>query len=151
MEKTIVCPISQERVNESVVRVIASFVFLLSMLLLLTGAKWIGLLLILDFYIRSFTDGNFSILKYLSLKIVSTLNITPKPIDAAPKKFAALVGLIFSVTITVTMLLQWNTIAWIFGVVLIICALLEAFIGYCVGCKFYTWIVLPIKKIVSKQ
>lgn len=150
MQTNVVCPVSEVRVNESVVRTVAGFIFLLSIIILFTGFKWLGVFLAIDFAIRAFSNGDFSVLKIISKSVASSLKLPVKPIDAAPKKFAALVGVIFSVVITISLFLGWDIAALVFNTVLIICAGLESFAGYCVGCQFYSWIVLPAKRIFNK-
>jgi len=150
MQSNVVCPVSEVRVNESVVRTVASLIFLTCLLVMITGIKWLALLLIADFAIRAFSPGELSIFKYIAKSVAEFLKFPVKPIDAAPKKFAALVGFIFSVIISISLFLSWNLSAEVFGTVLVICAGLEAFAGFCVGCQFYTWIILPAKRIFKK-
>jgi hypothetical protein len=150
MQSNVVCPISDERVNESVVRTIAVFVFAIGIIILFTGIKWLGLFLIADFAARAFTPGDYSILRIVAKATAKTFKLKVKLIDAAPKKFAALVGFIFAIVITASLFIGWNITATVFATVLIICAGLEAFAGYCVGCQFYTWLVLPAKKLFNK-
>ncbi|MDE3235424.1 MAG: DUF4395 domain-containing protein [Bacteroidota bacterium] len=147
MEKSIVCPVSAIRVNESVVRTVATFIFLLSIASLLKGFSWISIFLLIDFGTRAFTEGNASLLKILAKPTATSLNFPVIMIDAAPKKFAALIGFFFAAVMTIGNAMGWTITVQIFTGTLIICSGLEAFAGICLGCIFYSWIVLPFKRI----
>ena len=144
MNKTsVTCPLSNEKVNENVSRIIAFFV-----IILVSAGMYFKLPLLLaalafDFYLRTFTTGQFSPLKYISKRIANYWGIKEKPVDAAPKKFAAGMGLFFSVSIAALLWLNYNTSAYSLASVLLICAGLESLKSFCLGCIVYTYIVLP--------
>ncbi|MCC7467168.1 MAG: DUF4395 family protein, partial [Saprospiraceae bacterium] len=56
---------------------------------------------------------------------------------AAPKKFAAGIGMVFAFAIAGSLFLQWTWTAGILSGVLLFCALLESALSYCVGCVVY--------------
>src|SRR5690606_32469762 len=137
--------ISKNHVNEKTVRIIAGQVVLLTILLLFTNWKILALFIVADFAVRVFTK--IPSLLALNANVISrTLNLTPKPIFAAPKRFAAALGLIFSVLIALLMYFDLPSIAFAIGSILIICAALEAFLNICLGCYIYNWIILPFIK-----
>lgn len=68
-------------------------------------------------------------------------------IFAPPKRFAAVLGLLFSVLIALFLFLDFTTGAYFVGGVLILCASLEAFLNICLGCYVYNWIIAPFLKI----
>ena len=150
MENNIVCPVSTERANENTVRVIAGIIFFFSIFLLKENYLVIVIFFVLDFAQRAFTKGDYSLLKFLAKNFVQPFSLSIRPIDAAPKKFAALIGFIFSIIITISLLIKWVYVTDISIIILIICSGLEAFAGYCVGCKVYTWIILPVKKLLNR-
>jgi hypothetical protein len=144
--KQLICPISNEYINERVTRINA----LLGILLLVTGLVFNAVIFIAiltaDFYTRAFSNAKYSPLSYLSHKMSNALNLNKKEIDKAPKVFAARIGFLLSLTITVFMLLQFNNAAFIVGGILIFFASLEFALAICMGCILYTYLVLPFYK-----
>ena len=146
MAKEISCPISPERINENVARIAAGYTILFTILSIVTGWYVINLLLAIDFGIRSFTTGSLSILRFASIKTARLFSIKNKPVDAAPKKFAAGVGMFFCLVIAVSQILHIDLLLYIFSGMLLVCAFLESAFGYCVGCVVYTFLT-GIRKI----
>ena len=140
------CPVSGVKVNENVVRAIALYTAVITLLSLYFNLYAITFLLSVDFALRAFTDGEYSVLRKLALKTVSVLNINTKPVDAAPKKFAALLGYLFSINIFVFQFFDIAIVAQVLGFMLVACALLEGVLGFCVGCVVYNQIE-RLKKI----
>jgi len=140
----LICPVSGERVDENTTRFVATITILITMPALYFNAYPVFILLGLDFGIRAFTKGNYSLLRKAGKAISTVLNIPKKPIDAAPKKFAAGVGLAFSITIAIAQFVGLVNTAVFFGGVLLVCAFLEAALAYCVGCVVYSYLVLPL-------
>ncbi len=136
--------LSYGRVNETAIRFIGGFVALLTVAAIATKIFWIPLYLAIDFFFRAFTDIKPP-LGLLAKFITEKLQLNPKWIFAPPKKFAALVGFIFSVAITILLLLQLDVAALAVASVLLICAILESAFGICVGCYFYDWFVAPLR------
>ncbi len=143
----ITCPVSEQRVDENATRVGAFLVIVIAVVALYTGVYWLSILLAVDFAIRAFTnEGTFSPIKQVSKLVSTQLNLPKKPIDAAPKKFAAGVGFAFAISIAVAQFFLFANTAYAIGSVLLVCALLESFFAYCVGCVVYTYLVLPLLK-----
>ncbi len=149
--QTTTCPISSEKVNENIIRTIAIQVVILTVISIVFNNYIISLLLTLDFSLRAFNSGKFSLLKLISKQVVTSINIKVKPIDAAPKKFAAALGFFFSLVIAVLQILNLLFTAKLVGFVLIFCALLEGVAGICLGCIVYTYFVLPLRKIIKTE
>lgn len=143
---SIQCPVSPDRINENVARLTAAYTLLLTPVLLFLKADFFFFLLAADFAIRAFTKDGYSLLRHLSKATVTYLNLKPQLIDAAPKHFAAGVGMFFCVVIAVLQILQYHTAAAVIGWILMFCAFLEAVFAYCVGCLVYTYLVLPLLK-----
>ena len=72
--------------------------------------------------------------------MANTLRLSPKPVDAAPQKFAARIGIVFSAL---------SGLLFVAGV-LVVCATLEAALGYCVGCKVYALLPRPLARALAK-
>ena len=144
--KQLICPISNEYINEHVTRLNA----LLGILLLVTGLVFNSVIFIAiltaDFYTRAFSNAKYSPISYFSHKMVNALNLNKKEIDKAPKVFAARIGFLMSLTTTLLMLFQLNTAAVIVGGILIFFASLEFALAICMGCILYTYLVLPFYK-----
>jgi hypothetical protein len=128
----------QSYTNESKVRFIAFFVLVLTALYWLTASFWICVLLVADFALRSFDLGRFSPLGLLSDTIIRTFRLPLKPVFLPPKRFAARIGLGFSVAILATHIAGWNTM--ILSGVLALFAFLESFLGFCAGCYVYSFV-----------
>ena len=144
--KQLICPISNEHINEKVTRLNA----LLGVIIIVTGFVFnsviIFALLTADFYTRAFSNARFSPVSYLSHRMANALNLERKEIDKAPKVFAARMGFVMSLTITVLMLLQFNTAAFAVGGILVFFASLEFALAICMGCIIYSYIILPFYK-----
>jgi|SRR5690554_1210671 len=130
-------------VDENVVRLVATQVFLLTLITLLTEWAWLGLFLAIDFGLRAFTSAP-SPLALIAKKITKTFKLTPKSIFAPPKRFAATLGFIFSIGITVFLFLYNPSVAYVIGGILFFCAILEAIFNICLGCYVYNWMVAPL-------
>jgi len=144
--KHLVCPISEEKINEQVTRINA----LLTVLLVVAGFVFQSVLffvfLLADFYIRAFTQLKYSPISFVSAKLVNALNLDKKPIAKAQKIFAARLG--FVMTLAISILLYYNlvTAAIVIGGILVFFATLEFALAICVGCIIYTYLVLPLYK-----
>ncbi len=140
------CPVSAERINENAARIAAFYVIIITAAALWFNSYIIIMLLAIDFALRAFTQGKASPLKFLSRQTVQLLKIKNKPTDAAPKKFAAGVGMVFCLAIACMQILNYLTAATAIGGVLLFCAVLEGAAGICLGCIVYTLVILPFNK-----
>jgi hypothetical protein len=102
------CPVDFVAINENKARLTAFFVFALVIIFIFTKLWIIPAFLIVDFSIRASMWGKYSLLGILSDAIIKQAGIKYKATDRAPKRFAALVGVIFSIPILVLTL--FNTI-----------------------------------------
>lgn len=144
--KNLVCPISQERVNERVTRLVALFTILLVVAGLVFNSVLFFIFLLADFFIRAFTSLKFSPVSYLASSLANALNLSKKPIDKAPKIFAARLGFLMTLGITMLSLFHLPVAAIVVSGILIFFASLEFALGICVGCIIYTYVVLPFYK-----
>lgn len=131
------CPVSTELVDEHTIRIAAIITSIVVLLALYTNSYIIAALLAVDFFLRGFTNGKFSVIKQLSKFSSGKFNLTVKTTNAAPKKFAAKIGFVFAAIILLFQLLHLSTAAYIAGVTLIACALLEGLAGICIACLIY--------------
>jgi hypothetical protein len=144
--KQIVCPISDERTNEQVTRINALFGILLVVSGFVFNSVFFFVFLLADFYIRAFTKAKFSPISFAGHSMVNALNLNKKSIDKAPKIFAARMGFLMTLAITLLFLFQLNTAAFVVGGILVFFAALEFALAICVGCIMYTYLVLPFYK-----
>lgn len=133
------CPVSAERVNENVIRIVALLVMLIGIYSALYLSFYAIIFLTIDFAIRSFTDGKFSLLKIIALQLAKILSIPNKMTDLAPKKFAATLGFFFCCLISLCYIFSFLYAALGLTIILIVFALLESAFAICVGCYVYSF------------
>jgi len=151
-QASVTCPISAEKINENVARIIAFFTIIVVLAGLFFKSPFIICALAIDFSLRAFTGGKYSPLKYISKRVANYIGSSPKMVDAAPKKFAAGIGVLFTATIAGLQWFQHDISSDLVATALLICAGLESFKGFCLGCIVYTYIVLPfLSKEDSEQ
>ncbi|WP_426667340.1 DUF4395 domain-containing protein [Mucilaginibacter sp. McL0603] len=132
------CPVDFVLMNENKARLTAFFVLILGAIFLITGLWIVIAFLILDFFLRVNNWGKYSLLAILSDAVIKKLNIKNKPTDRAPKRFAAAVGLVFTVSILILTLLHLDVPTLVITTVLLFFAFLESFLGLCAGCYVYS-------------
>ena len=133
-----------ELINEVSARLVASGVLILSicsMLLIIYGNNMSYVLLVMliyGFLARVSSGPKASPLALLVTKIiVPKLNFREKIVPGPPKRFAQGVGLVFSLLITGFLMIGLVNVSITLLVILITFASLEAFIGFCAGCKVF--------------
>ncbi|MCC6838023.1 MAG: DUF4395 domain-containing protein [Bacteroidia bacterium] len=140
-ELNITCPVSAGRTDESAVRLIALLTVIITAFVLISDNYLLSLFLLIDFTLRGFNLGKYSILSFISKITIKTLNVKKKPIDSAPKLFAAKIGIVFTLLIFITQLLNLYVLFLSLSLVLITCAFLEGVFKVCLGCYFYTFVI----------
>ncbi|MCA9930736.1 MAG: DUF4395 domain-containing protein [Anaerolineales bacterium] len=141
--KTLICPLSTQRISRHVVRLTGLMMATMIALYLLTGnIAFIGAIVI-DYSFRAFTTLPYSPFSWVAMQIVRQTDWSPKQIDKAPKIFAARVGWLFAVG-TAVLYFIYPPASLIVGAALMTFALLESVLDFCVGCVVYTYIVLPL-------
>jgi hypothetical protein len=131
------CPVDFVPVNENITRLNAAQTLLLAVIWLFTAAPVIPAVLTIDFLLRAANYGRFSPLNVLSSFLVRALSIPAKPVDRAPKRFAAGVGFLFCLSILILSLTPYRLAAGILAGILLLFASLEAFFAFCAGCYVY--------------
>jgi len=147
MSNTVSCPVSGKRINENAARIAAGVTVILTIVAVIFQLYWIMLILAADFAVRAFSSGKWSPMRWLAQNIVKALNLPNVPVDAAPKKFAAGLGMVFSALIFITGFMQFTLAHYIIAAMLAGCAILESVFAYCLGCVVYTFLMrfLPDK------
>jgi hypothetical protein len=140
MSKELDCPVDFVTVNENRVRIVAFFVLKLAILCFITDSLTIAGILLIDFTLRAFNLNKYSPLAIIAGVFVKLLQLNNKPVDRAPKRFAAFVGLSFSVMILAALLTDFITTAKVLLGVLMVFAALESLAGFCAGCYVYSYL-----------
>jgi hypothetical protein len=140
------CPISFNRIDTHLVRIIALQVIALAFLLLWTENIVFSLILLFDFAVRTLNLKRLSPLATVAKFIIYSLQIQPQLCDEAPKRFALYLGLGIIGFFTLLLILGFSNTAIFMIVILIICASLEATFDYCIGCKIYHYLQLIVPK-----
>jgi hypothetical protein len=138
------CPISGARRDNTTVRIVAGLTVLITaaaVALAWLSSTWIAALvmgaLALDFALRAFGPPKYSPLAALARGIGSAVGAPQRLVDAAPKIFAARIGLVFAAVTAIW--LPFNLMAaTVVAAVLVVCAFLESAFGFCLGCQVYS-------------
>lgn len=133
------CPVDFIKINENKARLTAFFVLLLTLVYLKTGFWLIMAFLLVDFTLRAFNLGKYSLLGFVSDAVIKQLKIKNKPVDRAPKRFAAGVGLVFTAAILVAFLSGIPYVPVVLAVILAFFAMLESCFSFCAGCYVYSF------------
>jgi len=130
-----------KKVNGTVVRLVAGQVFFLSLLFIFTGQPAAAGILVLDFLVRSLGYPQFSLLALTGRGLAGAVHLKSRPIFFKPKRFAASIGLGLSLLSLVFLSIGLGAAAA--GVIglLGIFSFLEAFFGFCGGCKIYGYLI----------
>jgi Domain of unknown function (DUF4395) len=112
------------------------------------GQRWVLVPLTYGFLARVLTGPKLSPLGSIVTKIVvPRLGLSDKPVPGKPKRFAQGIGAVLSTAALVSWLLGTSTPVVVFAVMILGAALLEAGIGYCLGCVIYgqlsKWGIVP--------
>jgi hypothetical protein len=140
MNNDLDCPVDFVPINENRARIVAFLVLILAAICFATANIFIAIFLLVDFTLRSFNLNKFSPLAIIAGVLIKLLQIKNKPVDRAPKRFAAFVGLSFMVMILLALLTGFITTAKVLLVVLMIFAALESLAGFCAGCYVYSYL-----------
>ena len=88
-------------VNEVAARLVASMVVILSIATIITGESWLIFILNYGFLARVLTGPTLSPMGLVATKVIAPRISLPRPTAGPPKRFAQIVGLIFSTSATV--------------------------------------------------
>ncbi len=152
------CPISGEQRDNNTVRLVAGFVFIIAGVALVAAfmhsthvASIITGILAFDFIIRAFVKPKYSPLATLARGIVSGRKLPPKMVDSAPKVFAARIGVVFTVVSTILYGVGLVYAGSIVLVILLVCAGLEFFFSFCLGCFMYSLLPKKLGNVLSRE
>ena len=137
MKTNAICPISNQRINETVARLNGLLTVLFLVVFAVTSNAIIISFLLVDFLLRATNNSKYSPLAIVSKSIAKKMALKDKLINAGPKIFAARIGVIFSLSILLFSILGFETMAYSFAAIFGACAFLEAAFGFCVACEIY--------------
>jgi hypothetical protein len=126
-------------VNEISARFVAGGVVLMTALTLIFDLRWMTAVLAYGFVARVLTGPTLSPLGLLVTKFVTPrLSIEPRYVAGPPKRFAQGIGAVLTLTAMVMALVfdLWGVAQLLLGA-LLVAASLEAFVGFCLGCKIF--------------
>jgi hypothetical protein len=129
-------------VNDAAARTVAAGVVTMGAFAFVTGWTWLLVLLTYGFLARVLSGPTISPLGQFAVRVAAPrLKKLEKFVPGPPKRFAQGIGLGFMIaTDVVTRANGWSVGRWIL-LPLIAAASLEAFVGYCLGCKIFSFLI----------
>jgi hypothetical protein len=129
-------------VNDAAARTVALGVFTMAVLALATNWAWLLIPLTYGFVARVAAGPKISPLGQFATRVAAPrLRAWQRSVPGPPKRFAQAMGLAFTGSATIVWLSAgWDDARWIL-VPLILAAALEGFVGYCLGCTVFGWLI----------
>jgi len=126
-------------VNEVAARLVAGGVVILCASLLLTQTPWLVALLAAGFVARVLSGPRISPLAlFVTRVLVPRLPLAERPTPGPPKRFAQGIGATLSLAAVVLHFgLGFTAAAYVLVGMVLVAASLEAFVGFCLGCKIF--------------
>ncbi|MBE0650869.1 MAG: DUF4395 domain-containing protein [Bacteroidales bacterium] len=143
MFKNVVCPVSNEKVPEHLPRVTAFLNIALIVIYLHYPTPFLLAFLTIDFFVRGYNQPKYSLLNYMARNLSRLLRLKSKPIDRAPKIFAARLGGVMFLSALIINLLGGIEITYVITIMVATLSTLECVFNFCVGCYMYNYLVLP--------
>jgi hypothetical protein len=129
-------------VNETSARLVAAGVVVMGAAYAVSGAAWLLVPLVYGFLARVTTGPTFSPLALLATKVLTPrIKTEHRMVAGPPKRFAQLVGLMFSSTAAVLWLFDFGAASRIVAAALVAAALLESVFAVCLGCIMFGWLM----------
>lgn len=125
-------------VNEKAARAVAGGVALLAVITLLTGWEPLLVVLALGFLARFLTGPKLSILGQLATRVIAPRLGDPIWVPGPPKRFAQAIGLVLTTAAAIAGLgFHEPMLAAVLIALVLVAALMESVIGFCVGCWLF--------------
>lgn len=125
-------------VNEKAARAVAAGVVVLSIVGAVTGWPVVLVLLAYGFVARVATGPTLSPLGQLATRVIAPRLGEVKSVPGPPKRFAQVIGLVFSGAALVLNLVGLHGVSTVLLVVLAVFATLESVFGFCAGCYVFS-------------
>lgn len=126
-------------VNEVSARLVATGVVLLAVTIIAFDVRWLTPVLAYGFVARVLTGPKLSPLGQLVTRVITPrLHLPERMVAGPPKRFAQGIGAAFSLTaLVLTYGFDAFGAAQVVLGLLVVAASLEAFVGFCLGCKIF--------------
>jgi hypothetical protein len=124
-------------VNEYAARSVAAMVVLLCTATLVFQSPWLLWLLALGFLARVASGPRFSLFGQVATKVIAPRIGPAKLVPGPPKRFAQGIGATLSVAALIAFYLGASTLSWVLVGLIIVAALLESVLGFCLGCAIF--------------
>ena len=125
-------------VNEKAARAVAGGVALLAVITLISGWEPLLVLLALGFLARFLTGPKLSVLGQLVTRVIAPRLGDPIWVPGPPKRFAQAIGLVLTTAAAIAGLgFDAPMFAAILIAMVLVAALMESVIGFCVGCWLF--------------
>jgi len=130
-------------VNDTSARIVAAGAVTLAIAYSVTGWGWLLIPLTYGFIARVASGPRFSPLGLLATKVITPrlTFVNHRILPGPPKRFAQGIGALFSLTASVLFLLDFTVASRVVTAILAGPALLEAALGFCVGCKMFSGLI----------
>lgn len=129
-------------INNAAARTVGIGVVVMSVLAFVTGWAWLLIPITYGFAARVAAGPKISPLGTFAVRVAAPrLKKWQGTVPGPPKRFAQAMGLTFSLVALITWLSAgWLDARWIL-LPLIAAAALEGFVGYCLGCTIFGWLI----------
>ena len=128
-------------VNDAAARTVALGVLTMAVVALATNTVWLLIRLTYGFVARVAAGPKISPLGQFAVRAAPRLTKWQQSVSGPPKRFAQAMGLAFSGAATIVWLSAgWGGARWIL-LPLILAASLEGFLGCCLGCTVFGWLM----------
>ena len=130
-------------VNEYAARSVAAMVFTLTVVIIIADIRWLTFLLGYGFLARVLTGPKLSPMGQLATKVVAPKILRrSREVAGPPKQFAQIIGFFFSLT-AIILIYGFGLVgvAYLVLAVLVLFAGLEAFVGFCMGCFVFGYLM----------
>lgn len=126
-------------VNEVSARLVATGVVIMATITIAFDVRWLTVVLAYGFVARVVTGPTLSPLGQLVTRVITpALPVAPRLVPGPPKRFAQGIGAAFTLTAAVlTFGFDRFDAAQVVLGLLVVAASLEAFAGFCLGCKMF--------------
>lgn len=128
-------------VNDHAARFTAGIVVLLALVAIVAQQQWLVGVIAAGFVLRLAFGPRISPAALLSVKVLAPLAGEPKLVPGPPKRFAQGIGAVLSIAAVVLLLAGASLAGWTLVLVLVLAASLEAFIGLCLGCVIFGFLM----------
>ena len=134
------CSISTDRVNSSLTKIYSIFTFSVITMFIFSPFKEIIFISATDFVVRIFFGIKYSPICRMIKFGLKVGNIPTHMVNAGPKKFAAKVGMLFTVVISVGVILDLPMLSLVAGGVAFVAIGAEIFFNYCLACTIHSYL-----------